>query len=53
VPGGSWAPNPDIKLQLHPLQDALRGFGKAHSAYSSSFDEFGVLWRCGLRCPAS
>ena len=43
VPGGSWASNPHIKLQLNALQDAFVGFSTR--ADGKLNDQDGVLWR--------
>eukprot|EP00962_Isochrysis_galbana_P035119 scaffold11993_cov84-Isochrysis_galbana.AAC.1 len=44
VPGGHWAINPSIQLQLHPLQDAFSGFSFADDR-ASLRDPNQVLWR--------
>jgi len=44
VPGGSWAPNPSIQVQLHALQDAFVGFNAPRSD-GKIHDPDEVLWR--------
>ena len=43
VPGGSWAANPQIKLQLNALQDAFVSFSTHPDGRINDVD--GVLWR--------
>lgn len=43
VPGGSWAANPSIKLQLNALQDAFVSFSQHQDGRIHDTD--GVLWR--------
>ncbi|KAL1528062.1 hypothetical protein AB1Y20_009428 [Prymnesium parvum] len=43
VPGGSWAANPSIKLQLNALQDSFVSFSQHPDGRINDID--GVLWR--------